>query len=216
MRGQYIGGAGFANDPKAVLFQTGATSHRQSSAQANAYGMIQRRAQSADVTTRVGNHTFRATGVSAYMKNGGTLEKAAQDGEPCSLAVKGHLQPSLHARMETAEIVHDAGPFQNCPTSGASREINVEAPVCGGRRMLEDIGIHPLNDVVHMQHLGRRCKRQIVNFDLMNPRLGSWRGRTKRKNRERQYSSRQDIQSNHHKSATSARSRVLRRASHAP
>jgi hypothetical protein len=38
--------------------------------------MIQRRAKSAG--TRVGNHTFRATGVTAYLKNGGTLEKAAQ------------------------------------------------------------------------------------------------------------------------------------------
>jgi hypothetical protein len=37
--------------------------------------MIQRRARSAGITTRVGNHTFRATGVTAY---GGTLEKAAQ------------------------------------------------------------------------------------------------------------------------------------------
>jgi hypothetical protein len=26
----------------------------------------------------VGNHTFRATGVTAYLKNGGTLERAAQ------------------------------------------------------------------------------------------------------------------------------------------
>ena len=25
----------------------------------------------------VGNHTFRATGIAAYLKNGGTLEKAA-------------------------------------------------------------------------------------------------------------------------------------------
>ena len=28
--------------------------------------------------TRIGNHTFRATGVTAYLKNGGTLERAAQ------------------------------------------------------------------------------------------------------------------------------------------
>jgi integrase len=40
--------------------------------------MIQRRAKAAGVTTRMGNHTFRATGVTAYLKNGGTLEKAAQ------------------------------------------------------------------------------------------------------------------------------------------
>jgi hypothetical protein len=40
--------------------------------------MIQRRARAVDVTTKIGNHTFRATGVTAYLKNGGTLEKAAQ------------------------------------------------------------------------------------------------------------------------------------------
>ena len=27
--------------------------------------------------TKIGNHTFRATGITAYLKNGGTLEKAA-------------------------------------------------------------------------------------------------------------------------------------------
>jgi integrase len=27
--------------------------------------------------TRIGNHTVRATGITAYLKNGGTLEKAA-------------------------------------------------------------------------------------------------------------------------------------------
>jgi site-specific recombinase XerD len=40
--------------------------------------MIQRRAKSGGITTRVGNHTFRATGVTADLKNGGTLEHAAQ------------------------------------------------------------------------------------------------------------------------------------------
>jgi hypothetical protein len=44
--------------------------------------------------------------------------------------------------------------------------------------MLEDVGIHPLDDVVHMQHLGRGSKRQLVDFDLVNPRLGARRGRT--------------------------------------
>src|SRR5664279_613335 len=41
----------------------------------------------------------------------------------------GHLQPSLHVRMETTEIVHDPDPFQNRPALGASRKIDVEAPV---------------------------------------------------------------------------------------
>src|SRR5215216_6016018 len=39
--------------------------------------MIQRRARAAGIRTRIGNHTFRATGITAYLKNGGTLEKAA-------------------------------------------------------------------------------------------------------------------------------------------
>ncbi len=28
--------------------------------------------------TKIGNHTFRATGITAYLKNGGTLEIAQQ------------------------------------------------------------------------------------------------------------------------------------------
>jgi hypothetical protein len=44
----------------------------------NAYAMIHRRAKSADITTKSGNQTFRATGVSAHLKNSGTPEKAAQ------------------------------------------------------------------------------------------------------------------------------------------
>ena len=39
--------------------------------------MVQRRAKAAGIATRIGNHTFRATGITAYLKNGGTLEKAA-------------------------------------------------------------------------------------------------------------------------------------------
>lgn len=39
--------------------------------------MIGRRAAAADIATKIGNHTFRATGITAYLKNGGTLENAA-------------------------------------------------------------------------------------------------------------------------------------------
>ncbi len=37
----------------------------------------------AGIATKLGNHSFRATGITAYLKNGGTLEKAAANGEPC-------------------------------------------------------------------------------------------------------------------------------------
>jgi integrase len=42
----------------------------------NAYRLIQRRAKAAGVTTRIGCHTFRATGITAYLKNKGTLQHA--------------------------------------------------------------------------------------------------------------------------------------------
>jgi hypothetical protein len=39
--------------------------------------MIRRRAWPARIATKVGNHGFPATGITANLKNGGTLEKAA-------------------------------------------------------------------------------------------------------------------------------------------
>ena len=79
---EYLAGAGLAQEPKAFLFQTYSRATGQLTGnplpQANAYAMIQRRAKSGGITTHVGNHTFRATGVTAYLKNGGTLERAAQ------------------------------------------------------------------------------------------------------------------------------------------
>ena len=78
----YIDGAGLASDAKALLFQSYSRATGQLAGnplpQANAYMMIQRRARAAEIVTKIGNHTFRATGVTAYLKNGGTLERAAQ------------------------------------------------------------------------------------------------------------------------------------------
>jgi hypothetical protein len=38
--------------------------------------MIRRRAAAAGIAIKLGNHSFRATGITAYLKNGGTLEHA--------------------------------------------------------------------------------------------------------------------------------------------
>ncbi|MFG1225675.1 tyrosine-type recombinase/integrase [Xanthobacter wiegelii] len=77
----YLVGAGLGSDPKAPLFRTVARGTGQLSeramVQADAHAMIRRRAAAAGIATRIGNHTFRATGITAYLKNGGTLEKAA-------------------------------------------------------------------------------------------------------------------------------------------
>jgi integrase len=47
-------------------------------AQADAYRMIRRRAVDAGILTKIGNHSFRATGITEYLRNGGTLETAQQ------------------------------------------------------------------------------------------------------------------------------------------
>ena len=39
--------------------------------------MVRGRAAAAGIMTKVGNHSLRATGITAYLRNGGTLEKAA-------------------------------------------------------------------------------------------------------------------------------------------
>jgi integrase len=44
--------------------------------QADAWRMIRRRAGAAGIFAPIGNHTFRATGITAYLGNGGTLEHA--------------------------------------------------------------------------------------------------------------------------------------------
>jgi integrase/recombinase XerC len=77
----YLYGCGLRDDPKGPLFRTvpnrrGVLS-RNVMAQPDAYRMIGRRAAAAGIMTKAGNHSFRATGITAYLKNSGTLEKAA-------------------------------------------------------------------------------------------------------------------------------------------
>ena len=45
--------------------------------QQNAHAMIRCRAAGPGIAATLGNHSFRATGITAYLKNGGTLEKTA-------------------------------------------------------------------------------------------------------------------------------------------
>ena len=46
--------------------------------QPDAWRVIRRRAKDADIKTKIGCHTFRATGITAYLENGGNLEHAQQ------------------------------------------------------------------------------------------------------------------------------------------
>jgi site-specific recombinase XerD len=75
---EYISAAGIAGDPNGPLFRTTGrkTGQAQAMWQQDVYRMIQRRAAAAGIKTKIGNHTFRATGITAYLKNKGTLEHA--------------------------------------------------------------------------------------------------------------------------------------------
>ena len=79
---EYIAAAGLGEDRKSPLFR--AARGRSGELGVNAMGqpdvwrMIRRRAAAAGIETEIGCHTFRATGITAYLKNGGRLEVAQQ------------------------------------------------------------------------------------------------------------------------------------------
>ena len=50
----------------------------QPMSQSDAYRMVRRHARNGGILTKIGNHSFRATGITAYLKNGGKLEIAQQ------------------------------------------------------------------------------------------------------------------------------------------
>jgi len=78
----YIAAAGIAEDRKGYLFRSTRGRSRQLTtnplAQADVYRMIRRKALAAGIRTRIGNHTFRATGITQYLRNGGRREVAQQ------------------------------------------------------------------------------------------------------------------------------------------
>src|SRR5258708_39564401 len=68
--------------------------------QQDAHRIIRRRAKAPALETRIGNHTFHATGITAYLKNSGKLEDAQQ--------IANHESPrptKLHERRQVDIIV---------------------------------------------------------------------------------------------------------------
>jgi integrase len=59
------------------LLEPRADLSRSALPQANAHAIVRRRTLAVGIKTPIGNHTFRATGITAYLKNGGTLKNAA-------------------------------------------------------------------------------------------------------------------------------------------
>jgi site-specific recombinase XerD len=76
----YVEAAGIANDKDGPHFRTINRKTKQLSgrplAQPDAWRMANRRAAAAGISTAVCKHTFRGTGITAYLENGGMLERA--------------------------------------------------------------------------------------------------------------------------------------------
>lgn len=80
----WLDGSRLRDQPKAALFPsirrgTGNGAQQISDSalyQADVHTMVRRRAAAAGIATKIGSHTFRGTGITTYLKNGGTLEKA--------------------------------------------------------------------------------------------------------------------------------------------
>jgi site-specific recombinase XerD len=79
----YIDAAGIGEDPEGFLFRI-SSGHRGIElsqvpmGQPDAWRMIRRRAAVAEIAAPIGNHSFRATGITAYLANGGALEHAQE------------------------------------------------------------------------------------------------------------------------------------------
>lgn len=85
----YLGRTGIDSDPASPLFRTvsgrGGKLTESAMSRQDALRMVKRRIRSAELSQRVCCHTFRATGITAYLENGGTVEKAQQ--------IAGHESP---------------------------------------------------------------------------------------------------------------------------
>ena len=77
----YIEAAGLGGRAKVALFQgapgRGGVLSGVRLTRGSAWSMVRRRCRAFGIMAPVSNHTFRATGITAFMENGGTLEDAA-------------------------------------------------------------------------------------------------------------------------------------------
>jgi integrase/recombinase XerD len=77
---EYIATAGLAANPKGPLFPRshGSENHltQEPMSRHASYKMVRRRAQAIGISVKIGNHSFRGTGITTYRKNGGSLEVA--------------------------------------------------------------------------------------------------------------------------------------------
>jgi site-specific recombinase XerD len=135
----YIAAAGIGEDRKGWLFRTSPRHDAtrltdQPMAQPDAWRMIRRRAAAAGIAAEIGNHSFRATGITAYLANGGALEtrrrwrhmkargqpssatvprsasrRTRWNGLGCNLGAAGHFNLGLQPRTDPSALMRRTG-----------------------------------------------------------------------------------------------------------
>ena len=81
---EYVMAAGIEEDFKGPLFRVSAQGKRPNLLMSEpldrntALKMIKRRAKKTGLPMEISNHSFRGTGITEYLKNGGTIEVAAK------------------------------------------------------------------------------------------------------------------------------------------
>jgi hypothetical protein len=84
--------------------------------------MIRCRAAAAGIETKIGNHTFRATGITGYLKNGGALEKAAAMAKASASPFEFEVGPrGPRSRLSAAQPFEQLAPRLRGPAFEAYR-----------------------------------------------------------------------------------------------
>jgi integrase len=106
---EWLASSSMASEPESPLFPAlrhGKLTGRLPLAQSNVYVMIRRRALAAGIRTKIGNHTFPATGITTYLQNGGKLEVAQQMAGHESARTTGlYDRPSDTAALDEVERI---------------------------------------------------------------------------------------------------------------
>ena len=118
--------AGGLEEPKAALFQTVDPPGRQLTGRALerrvVLAMIKRRAAAAGLPPSTCCHTFRATGITAYLSNGGTLEHAQQ--------IAGHASPKTTTLYDRTADTVTVDEIERIVISGVSLAFDISVSSC--------------------------------------------------------------------------------------
>jgi integrase len=144
---EYLAAAGIRDLDKTPLFRSAAGRTGMLTDRAmhrvDAYEMVRRRTAEAGLKGKLGCHVFRATGITAYLEAGGTLENAqsmartrarARPSSTIAPAMRSRLMRSSGLRFETFVLYSGVGPSVLPDEPGMGRRVKARPAAAPGRR----------------------------------------------------------------------------------